>query len=64
MTLVVQWLRPHTPNAGDLGSIPGGGSRSHTPHAGTMSLHAATERFLVWQLEYPACHLEVPLCFN
>ena len=28
-SLVVQWLRLHAPNAGDLGSIPGQGTRSH-----------------------------------
>ena len=27
--LVVQWLRPCTPNAAGLGSIPGQGTRSH-----------------------------------
>ena len=28
MSLVVQWLRLHAPNSGDLGSIPGQGTRS------------------------------------
>ena len=28
-SLVVQWLRLHTPNAGGQGSIPGQGTRSH-----------------------------------
>ncbi|TEA29203.1 hypothetical protein DBR06_SOUSAS14810008, partial [Sousa chinensis] len=28
-SLVAQWLRLHTPNAGDLGLIPGQGTRSH-----------------------------------
>ena len=27
--LVAQWLRRHIPSAGDLGSIPGWGTRSH-----------------------------------
>ncbi|TEA23270.1 hypothetical protein DBR06_SOUSAS5510093, partial [Sousa chinensis] len=27
-SLVVQWLRLHAPNAGDLGSIPGQGTSS------------------------------------
>ena len=36
--LVVQWLRLHVSNAGDLGSIPGRGTRLHfsklkIPHA-------------------------------
>ena len=30
-SLVVRWLRLHTPNAGGLGSIPGQGTRSHRP---------------------------------
>ena len=29
--LVVQWLELHTPNAGDPGSVSGGGARSHMP---------------------------------
>ncbi|TEA28986.1 hypothetical protein DBR06_SOUSAS11410026, partial [Sousa chinensis] len=53
-SLVVQWLRLCTPNAGGLGSISGRGTRSHMPqlrvrmpqlkilHASTKSLHAAT----------------------
>ena len=28
-SLAVQWLRLHAPNAGDLGLIPGQGTRSH-----------------------------------
>ena len=31
MSLVVQWLRLCAPNSGDLGSIPGQGTRSHRP---------------------------------
>ena len=30
-SLVVQWLRLHTPNAGDPGLIPVWGTRSHVP---------------------------------
>ena len=30
-SLVVQWLRCHTPNARGLNSIPGQGTRSHMP---------------------------------
>ena len=41
-SLLVQWLRLCTPNAGDLGSIPGQGTRSHmaqlkTPHAASKT---------------------------
>ena len=28
-TSLSQWLRPHAPNTGDPGSIPGQGTRSH-----------------------------------
>ena len=28
-SLLVQWLRLHTPNVGSLGSIPGQGTRPH-----------------------------------
>ena len=37
--LVVQGLRLHAPNVGGLGSIPGQGTRSHTPQL--RSPHAA-----------------------
>ena len=30
-SLVAQWLRLHVPHAGDLGLIPGRGTRSHLP---------------------------------
>ena len=30
-SLLVQWLRLHTPKAGGLGSIPGQGTSAHTP---------------------------------
>ena len=35
-SLVVQWLRLHTPNAGDPGSIPGQGTRCRMPQ---LSIH-------------------------
>ena len=38
---LVQWLRLCAPNAGDLGLIPGLGTRSHM--AATKSLHATTK---------------------
>ena len=38
-SLVVQWVRPHTPNAGGQGSIPGWGTS-----VTTKSSHAATKR--------------------
>ena len=40
-SLVAQWLRPHAPNAGVLGSIPGQGTRPQG-HARTKSSHATT----------------------
>ena len=41
-SLVAQWLRPHTPNAGGPGSFPAQGNRSHM-HASAKSLHATTK---------------------
>ena len=56
MSLVVQWLRLHTPNTGDLGSIPGQGARFHMPHT-SKSLHAATKiPNTKMKLEDPECH--------
>ena len=47
-SLVVQWLRLCTPNAGGPGSIPGQGTRSHMPqlkilHDTTKISHVATK---------------------
>ena len=50
-SLVVQWLRLHTPNAGDPGSIPGQGSRSHM-----LQL-----RVCMLQLKDPSGHNEGPV---
>ena len=41
-SLVAQWLRHCTPNAGGPGLIPGQGTRSHV-HDATKSLHATTK---------------------
>ena len=49
-SLVVQWVRLCTPNAGSLGLIPGQGTIScmhaatKSPHATTKSSHAATKK--------------------
>ena len=43
---VAQWMRLRAPIAGDLGSIPDQGTRSHM-HAAAKSSHAATKK--------PAC---------
>ena len=54
--------------AGDVGSIPGRGTK--IPHAtGQLSLRAATiepvcSRSHTPQLEKPACHNEDPACCN
>ena len=53
-SLVVQWLRLRTPNAGGLGSIPGQGTRSHMPQL--KSLHATTKD--------PTCLNKDPACCN
>ncbi|TEA30634.1 hypothetical protein DBR06_SOUSAS4110079, partial [Sousa chinensis] len=47
-SLVVQWLRLCSPNAGGPGSIPGQGTRSHMPqlkipHAVMKIPHAAAK---------------------
>ena len=53
--LVVQWLRHHAPNAEDVGSIPGQGTRAHVPQL----------RFLTLQLKTPhgtrSCELQLRL---
>ena len=48
ISLVVQWLRLHAPNAGGLSSIPSQGTRSHmqatkSSHATAKILHAAVK---------------------
>ena len=49
-SLMVQWLRLHTPNAGGPGLIPGQGTRSHMPRL--KILHATTKD--------PPCHNKDP----
>ena len=41
---VVQWLRLHAPSAGGPGSIPGQGSRSHTPQLRVCMLQLKDSR--------------------
>ncbi|TEA25323.1 hypothetical protein DBR06_SOUSAS21410020, partial [Sousa chinensis] len=53
-SLVAQWLRLRTPNAGGPGLIPGQGTRSHMPQLRVRMLqlkilHAATKRYRVPQ---------------
>ncbi|TEA34510.1 hypothetical protein DBR06_SOUSAS10710064, partial [Sousa chinensis] len=48
LSLIVQWLRLCSPNAGGLGSIPGQGTGSHMPQLRVHMLqlkipHAATK---------------------
>ncbi|TEA28252.1 hypothetical protein DBR06_SOUSAS3310034, partial [Sousa chinensis] len=54
-SLVVQWVRLHTPNAGGPGSIPGQGTRYHMC-AVTQSLRAATKN--------PHATTKDPTCCN
>ena len=48
-SLLVQWLRLCTPNAGDPGPIPDEGIRSHMQHLRVHS-HAATRKSCMLQL--------------
>ena len=50
--LVVQWLRLHAPNARDLGSIPGQGTRSCMLQ---LSSHVATKDTACGNLKDPVC---------
>ena len=54
-SLVVQWVRLLTPNAGGLGWISGQGTRSRM-HSATKSPHATTKK--------PTCRKEVPTCHD
>ncbi|TEA24199.1 hypothetical protein DBR06_SOUSAS17310001, partial [Sousa chinensis] len=55
-SLVVQWLRLHTPNAGGPGSIPGQGTRSHMPQR--------QQRSRMVQLKIPRATTKDPTCHN
>ena len=57
LSLAVQWLRLHAPNAGGPGSIPGGGTRSHMPQLRVPMQqlkipHATTKRSRTRQQRY------------
>ena len=57
--MVVQWLKLQIPNAGDLGSIPGLGTRSHVLQLKKKKiLHAAMK------IENPTCHNYDPVQIN
>ena len=54
-SLVAQWLRPQAPNAGGLGSIPGQGTRSHTPllkvlHATMKTRRSQVNEYIVFKV--------------
>ena len=53
-SLVVRWLRLYAPNAGDPGSIPGQGTRTHMPQLSV----------LMPQLKDPARSNEDSACRN
>ena len=50
ISLVVQWLRLHTPNAGGLISIPGQGTSSHMPQLKDSACLSENRRFCAFQL--------------
>ena len=47
---MAQWLRLHVPNAGDLGLIPGQGTRSHTLQLEDPTYHNRYQRSCISQL--------------
>ena len=49
---MIQWLRPHTPNAGDPGSSPGQGTRSHMLQRGP-STAKEINTYLKGKLKHP-----------
>ena len=60
-SLVVQWLRLQAPKAGNLGSIPGQGIRSHMPH---MTLQTTlTVRIPQLKIPHAAMKIEDPRCW-
>ena len=65
-SLVVQWLRLCAPNAGDLGSIPGQGTRVHMlqtmPHVTMKNWHnQINKNFLILKKKFIRACLS-PLC--
>ena len=44
---MLQWLRLHTANAGDAGSIPGQGARSHKSQLTVSMLHLKIPRVVM-----------------
>ena len=58
---MIWWLRLRAPNAGDPGSIPGQGTRSHMPQLRACVLQL---RVRMPQLKDPACRNEDPMCCN
>ena len=62
-SLVVQWVNNPPSNAGDVGSIPGQGTK--TRHAvGQLSPWVATTESTCHNSEKPTCHNEKHVCRN
>ena len=58
-SLVVQWLRCHTPNARGLNSIPGQEIRSQMPQLRIHMLKQTNKKYPICPHQrYPACHSE------
>ena len=53
-SLVIQWLRLRTANAGGLGSIPGQGTRSHMLQLRVHMLQLKKKKFHMLQLRSSA----------
>ena len=51
--LVVQWLRPHAPNAGGLSLIPGRGNRSHMPQLKDATCHNLKRKKILYAARKP-----------
>ena len=58
-SLLVQWLTLHAPNAGDQGSIPGQGTRSHM-----LQLRARMPQLKIPQAATETRHSQINKCLK
>ena len=55
---MVQWLRPHAPNARGLGSIPGQGTRSHMPQLRPGTAKEINKTDMARETSFPVLYLK------
>ena len=60
-SFVIPWLRLHTPSAGDLGSIPGQGNRTHMLQLRVLTLQPKKKNLMSFSEDQRSPKLQLRL---